>query len=140
VSSILGIAASGLNDSTLRLANAASNIANVSSTSKLPAAGGTYTGFQPQDVVTLSAGGGGTGSGVTPSGVTSSLRPRSPAYSATAAPGSSDADANSLVATPNVDLATELIASKQAVRSYQAGAAIIRTADEMQKSLLNAVT
>ena len=63
MASILNIALSGLNNAVTRVANAASNIVNASSTSKLPSSpGNTYTGFQPQDVITLSNAAGGVSS------------------------------------------------------------------------------
>ncbi len=135
MSGIISIAMSGLNDASLRAANAASNIANASSTSPLPAAGGTYGGFQPQDVVSLSASGGAAGSGVS-----STLQPRAPSYVATAGSTSPDANTNGLVATPNVDLGQELIALQTAQLSYRADATLIKTSDKMQKNLLNAVS
>jgi flagellar basal-body rod protein FlgC len=73
-------------------------------------------------------------------GVASTLRPRTPAYVTAGDPGSSHADANGQVARPNVDIGTELIAARVAQSSYRASAAVIRTADSMQKTLLNTVT
>ena len=134
MSGILNIAMSGLNDATLRASNAASNIANAFSTSALPTTGGTYTGFQPQDVVSLSTAGGGTG------GVTSTLKARSPAYEAAPGTGSAVANAHGLVATPNVDLTTEMVALQTAQVSYGANATLIRSSDQMQKRLLDAVS
>ncbi len=129
MSSITSVGLSGLNDASLRASNAASNIANAFSTSALPASGGTYTGFQPQDVVSLSAAG----------GVASTLQPRMPAYLATAGATSPDANANGLVAAPNVDPGKEMVALSSAQFAYGADAALIRTADRMQKSLLDVV-
>ncbi len=135
MSDITSIAMSGLNDASLRVANAASNIANATSTSSLPATGGTYGGFQPQDVVSISSSGGAAGSGVT-----STLQPRTPSYLATAGTTSPDANASGLVATPNVDPAKEMIALQTAQFSYSANAALIKTSDRMQKNLLDAVS
>ena len=136
MSSILSITISGLNDAVTRLANAASNIVNVSSTGKLPtSSGAAYTGFQPQDVVTISNAGGGNGLGVT-----SALQPRSPAYTTASDPTSPNANAQGLVAAPNVDLNAELIASKEAQVSYSANAKVIKITEKMQKSLLDAVS
>jgi flagellar basal-body rod protein FlgC len=132
MSGLISVAMSGLNDASLRVSNAASNIANASSTSPLPAPGGTYSGFQPQDVVSLSASGGGTGPGVA-----STLRPRNPSYLAAAGSGSPDANANGLVATPNVDSGSELIALQTAKFAYAADATVIKTSDQMQKRLLD---
>ena len=135
MSDVMSIAASGMNDSTLRLSNAASNIANALSVSPLPASGEAYRGFQPQDVVTLSSAAGGIGSGVT-----SVLRARSPAYSATTGPDSAVAGASGLVATPNTDPVMDVIAAKQAQVSYGAEATIVRTGNEMQKRLLDTLS
>ena len=41
---------------------------------------------------------------------------------------------------PPVDLAAEIVDMKMAQRAYQASAAVIRTADEMSKTLLDTVT
>lgn len=130
MSGITSIAMSGLNDASLRASNAASNIANAFSTSALPASGGTYSGFQPQDVVSLS----------TASGVASTLQPRTPAYLATAGTTSPDANAHGLVAAPNVDPVTEMVALSAAQFAYGANAALIKTSDSMQKNLLNTVS
>jgi flagellar basal-body rod protein FlgC len=130
--SILNIAVSGLNDAVLRVANAASNIVNSSSTAKLPAsADAPYTGFQPQDVVTLSDPNG---------GVTSTLAPRNPGYVTASDPSSVNANAQGLVAAPNIDLNSELIASKEAQVSYSADAKLIKVSEEMDQSLLDAIS
>ena len=132
MSSILNTALSGLNDAVTRLANATSNIVNASSTSKLPASpNDPYTGFTPQDVISLSDGVG---------GVTSGLQPRNPAFVAVPDATSKNADAQGLVATPNVDLNSELIGSKEAQVSYGANAKLIKVAEEMEKTLLDAVS
>ena len=131
MSSILNIALSGLNDAVTRVANATSNIVNASSTAKLPAStNDSYSGFQPQDVVTLSNPNG---------GVTSTLVPRSPAYTAAPDPTSPNANAQGLIATPNVDLNADLIASKEAEVSYSADAKLIKISQQMDKSLLDAM-
>src|ERR1700733_8660205 len=111
MSNILSIAVSGLNDAVTRIANATSNIVNASSTSKLPGPGGTYTGFMPQDVVSVSNPAG---------GVSQTLQPRNPAYVVGPDPSSPNANADGDVALPNVDLNAELISGKEAQFSYSA--------------------
>ena len=135
MSAISSIALSGLNDAMARVSNAANNIANMTSISKLPAKGGTYTGYQAQDVVTLALSGGGVGQGVT-----STVQPTNPAYQA--APGSTSplANAQGLVAAPNVNLTTNMVSLSTAQFSYGANAEVIKTDDSMQKTLLNTVT
>lgn len=129
--SILSIAVSGLNNAVARLANAASNIVNASSTSPLPSAGQNYSGFDPQDVVSISNPNG---------GVSSALVPRNPSFVTTSDPTSPFANTQGLVASPNVDLNTELIASKEAQVSYSADAKLIKVSQEMEQSLLDAVS
>ena len=133
MSNVFSTAVSGLNDAFTRVANAASNIVNASSTSKLPSSSSApYSGFTPQDVITLSSGNG--------NGVTSVLQPRNPAYVAASDPTSPNANASGLVAAPNVDLNAELISSKEAQVSYGADAKVIKVASEMEKSLLDAIS
>jgi flagellar basal body rod protein FlgC len=136
MTSILNIAVSGLNDAVTRIANATTNIVNASSTSKNPGPGQSYTGFQPQDVVTISTAAGGNAEGVT-----SALVPRSPAYTVQPADAyTSYETGQNTVAAPNVDLNSELIASKEAEISYGANAKVIKITEEMQQSLLDAVS
>jgi flagellar basal-body rod protein FlgC len=85
--------------------------------------------------VTLSSYGGSNGEGVT-----SALQPRNPAYTVASDPTSPDANEDGLVAAPNVDLNAELIASKEAQVSYGANAKVIKITEEMQQSLLDAVS
>jgi flagellar basal-body rod protein FlgC len=129
--SILSIAVSGLNNAVARISNAASNIVNASSTSSLPQAGQNYSGFEPQDVVSISNAQG---------GVSSTLIPRNPSYGAISDPTSPYANTQGFVASPNVDLNTELIASKEAQVSYSADAKVIKVSEEMEQSLLDAVS
>jgi flagellar basal-body rod protein FlgC len=132
---ILSIAISGLNDAVTRVANAASNIVNASSTAPLPQNSAGYTGFVPQDVVTLSNSVGNNNLGVSDTTV-----PRTPAYVTVPDPTSPQANAQGLVAAPNVDLNAELIASKVASVTYGANADVIKVYDKMQKSLLDALS
>lgn len=135
MSGIVSIGLSGLNDASLRAANAASNIANAFSSSPLPAPGGTYNGFQPQDVVSLSAAGGGAGPGVA-----STPQPRTPSDLVAASPTSSNSSANGLVAMPNVYPGTEMNALATAQFSYAANATLVKTGDRMQKNLLDTLS
>ncbi|HUY68970.1 MAG TPA: flagellar basal body rod C-terminal domain-containing protein [Alphaproteobacteria bacterium] len=135
MSGILNIAISGLNDAVARIANAASNIVNASSTAPVPSSGAAYGGFVPQDVVTLSQSAGGQNFGVTDTAV-----PRNPAYVVTPDASSPNANADGLVAAPNVDLNAELIASKVAQVTYGANADVVKVAQQMQDALLNIKT
>lgn len=136
MSSILTIAVSGLNDAILRIANATSNIVNASSTGRLPAQqSDSSNAFTPQDVVTLTNSVGGNNLGVH-----SALQPRNPAFVTASDPNSPDANAQGLVASPNVDLNAELIAAKAAEVNYAAGAAVIKIASKLEKALIDIKT
>jgi len=123
----LRTAISGLNDSTLRVANAISNMVNASSTGRI-APDGKNSAFQPLDVV------------ATPNavgGVTSNLVPRSPASFPVPDPHSPNANAQGLVAAPNVDLVAETTAIITAQATYAANAKVIRAVDEANRKLLD---
>lgn len=131
MSDALRTAISGLNDSVLRISNAVSNIVNASSTGRLPEnTGDQPTSFLPQDVITTSNDVG---------GVTSSLKPRDPAYVTAPDPKSPSANAEGLVAAPNVDIAAELMNTLVASATYRANAAVIKAVGEDNKKLLDTV-
>ncbi|HSV25266.1 MAG TPA: flagellar basal body rod C-terminal domain-containing protein, partial [Xanthobacteraceae bacterium] len=123
------IAVSGLNVATLRLDVAASNIANALSDGPLPGAGNVenfpaaYTPLRVNqtDVVGTSA----TVSAVSPATV--------PAHD----PGAPFADSNGMVASPNVDLANELVQLLIARYTFAANAQVIRADAQMSAALLN---
>lgn len=129
---VTSIAISGLNAEAQTVANASSNIVNASSTAPLPQNANNYTGFTPQDVITISTPGAG--------GVTTATTPVSPAYVTAYDPNSPQANAQGLVAAPNVDLANEAVTENNASINYGADAAVIKIANKMEKSLLDIIT
>jgi flagellar basal-body rod protein FlgC len=131
MTSAANIALSGLNDAAQRVANATSNIVNASSIAPLPKIADNYSGFVPQDTVTLSGPAG---------GVTTTTEPRDPAYVAAYDPNAPQANAQGLVAAPNVDLASEIVNINVAQVNYGADAAVIKIEDKMQKSLLDIIS
>jgi flagellar basal-body rod protein FlgC len=131
MTSVLNIAISGLNAAVSRVANAASNIVNASSTATFPKNASSYTGFTPQDVISLSD--------QANLGVTTTAVPRTPAYVPVSDPLSPQANSDGLVASPNVDLAGEIISSNVASVNYGANAAVIKIANKMEKSLLDVI-
>jgi len=136
MSGTLQIAVSGLNDAKARIANATANIVNASSTSSLPKnPAETYTGFVPQDVITLTQSDGNNNLGVQSQNVA-----RDPAYTQSYDPANAQANDKGLVAAPNVDLANEAINLLQASVSYQANAAVISIALKTDKALLDIKT
>jgi flagellar basal-body rod protein FlgC len=135
MSSVSNIVISGLNDSTVRVANAVSNIVNASSISPLPQNADNYSGFVPQDVVTLSDAG-----ATNNLGVTTTTTPRTPAYITAYDPNSPQANAQGLAAAPNVDVSTELVNANVAQVSYSADAAVLKIEQKNEKALLDIVT
>jgi flagellar basal-body rod protein FlgC len=125
---ILNIAVSGLNAASQRLDAAASNIANASDTAPLTPQPGQPQPYQPVDTVQSAAPGGGT---------IATYRPVTPPSQSVYDPNSPFADSNGLVASPNVDLAQQLVQSQIASISYQANAKVIEVDQSINKATLN---
>lgn len=136
MSEALRIAVMGLNDAATRVANVSKNLVNVLSTGRLPeTSGGQATSYQPTDVVTVS-----NSVGDNALGVRSIVVERDPAYRVAPDPESPNANEDGLIAVPNVDVAAELICMKIAEMTYRANAALIRTAQEMDRTALDIET
>jgi flagellar basal-body rod protein FlgC len=125
------IAVSGLSVASLRLQVAASNIANASSDGPLPGTPNpenfpsAYSALRINQVDNL---GGGTSATVT-----NVLPPTVAAYDPTAP----YADGRGMVASPNVDLANELVQVLVARFTYAANAQVIRADAQMSVALFN---
>jgi flagellar basal-body rod protein FlgC len=125
------IAVSGLSVASLRLQVAASNIANASSDGSLPDTPNpenfplAYSALRVNQVDNF---GGGTSATVT-----NVLPPTSATYDPTAP----YADGRGMVASPNVDLADELVQVLLARFSYAANAQVIRVDAQMGSALFN---
>jgi flagellar basal-body rod protein FlgC len=125
------IAVSGMNAASLRLQVAASNIANASSNGPLPGTANpenfpsAYSTLQVNQVDNF---GGGTSASAT-----SVSPPTVAAYD----PSAPYADARGMVASPNVDIANELVQVLIARFSYAANAQIIRADAQMSGALFN---
>ncbi len=124
----ISIAVSGLNAASLRLEAAASNIANSQDTAPLTPQPGDPQPYQPIDVTQTATPGGGT---------QAADQPVTPPSNAIFDPGSPFADSNGNVASPNVDLAQQLVNLDIGSISYDANLKVIRTAQQMQGYLLN---
>ena len=70
-------------------------------------------------------------------GVSAQVEPQMPAYSPGYDPSAPLANAQGLVAVPNVDLATQIVDQTMALQSYRANADVLRTAEEMAKTTID---
>ena len=122
---------SGMNAAATRLSASASNVANVQTTGPVPDANGASTAYKPLDV-RQSALDNGT--------VTASLTTRNPAYDLQYQPGSLDANADGMVAAPNVDLAGEITDQLTAKISYEAAAKSMKVVNDMQQQTIDMVS
>jgi flagellar basal-body rod protein FlgC len=138
----MSIARSGLLASVARLDAAAANIANGRTSGPLPATlpsqplpeatEGAPQVYQAVEVVLRSVGGDDA-----PSGVAATYRPRSPAYVRQYDPSAPYADRDGFVAAPNVDVAGEITDALAASVAFRANLAVLRTAGEMIKRLVD---
>lgn len=133
----MNIAFSGLNAASLQLGASAANTANALTTGPLPADGNlaavqatpaSGSPYVPQQAVNTAQ---------LTGGVRASLAPVSPALFAQYQPDSPDANAQGLVAAPNVDLAQETVQRIAASDAYAFNAAVAKTSDDMLKSVLD---
>ncbi|PZA10704.1 flagellar biosynthesis protein FlgC [Rhodopseudomonas palustris] len=134
MSSISSIAVSGLKAATRRLEVSASNVANQQSTGALPDTNGKVPAgaqqpYRPLQVNQTDAPTGGT---------QTSLGTSSPATVPVSDPQAPFANADGMVAAPNVDLAQEFIGQMVAKYSYAANLATLKADKAMTKSLLDA--
>jgi flagellar basal-body rod protein FlgC len=125
------IAVSGLNVAAMRLQAAASNIANSRSDGPLPGAANPENfpaAHTPLRVNQVEVVGGGTSATVTAV---------SPATVPASDPGAPFADGNGMVASPNIDLAGELVQLLIARYTFAANAHVIRADAQMSAALLD---
>lgn len=125
------IAVSGLNAATLRLDVAANNIANSLSDGPLPGTANPEnfpSAYTPLRVNQIDVGGGGT---------SASISSVSPPTVSTFDPTAPFANSDGMVASPNVDLANEMVQLLIARYSFAANAQVIRADAQMSAALLN---
>lgn len=129
----LSIALSGLRAQTTRLAATASNIANASTGGTVPSADPSAPASTLYTPVTVefSAQAGG--------GVSAQVRPDPNAYSVIYDPSSVHANADGLVAVPDVDLAEQLVNLIETKAAYKANVSVIKTQDEILGDLLDTI-
>jgi len=133
MSSIQSIAVSGMLAATQRLQVSARNVANVRSDGALPDAQGNYAPDAPRayaplrvDQVDLATG-----------GTRAVVTEVSPSYVATYDPSAPYANQDGMVASPNVDLADEIVQQLMASYTYAANARVVTSYKQMVKSLFD---
>ena len=132
----MNIAVSGMQAAATAMTASASNIANMQNNGPVPATGSETpvpqtpgSVYQPLAVSQASAPGG---------GVSASLTPSLPGYALAYDPSAPFANLQGMVATPNVDPAREAVNQITAALTYKANIATFKTAEEMEKTLLDA--
>lgn len=131
----LSIALSGLRAQGTRLAVAANNIANVSTTGVVPGPGVASTVYKPLSVSYIALTAGGEGAGVS-TYVNEDANGYTPIYD----PSSFYANEEGFIAAPNVDLIKEITDVMQSKLLYKANLSTIKTEREMMGELLNSIT
>jgi flagellar basal-body rod protein FlgC len=125
------IALSGMNVATLRLRVSAGNVANALSDGPLPGsadAASFPSAYVPLRVDQIATAGGGTNATV------AAVSPATvPAYD----PAAPYADANGMVASPNVDFANELIQQLLARYTFAANALVVRADTQLSAALFD---
>lgn len=134
----LSIALSGLMAQKQRLAATASNVANVSTGGSVPSADPSApasTVYKPLQAnltsVQTQAGG---------AGVKAQIVEKENGYSLSYDPASPFANAEGLVAVPNVDLAEEAVSLMEIKIGYKANLSVMKTESEMIGELLDTIT
>jgi flagellar basal-body rod protein FlgC len=131
------ISASGLQAALQTLSSVAANLANANSDGPVPGTPPTQavaqtagSVYQPTISVQSAAPGG---------GVTTSLQASLPAYNLAYDPQAPYANMQGMVATPNVDMPSQILDQIEATNSFRANLAVFWTASRLYKSLLDAV-
>jgi flagellar basal-body rod protein FlgC len=131
MSDVLSVALSGLVAQSQRLDVAANNIANATTSGRVPtAADPATTVYKPLDVSFTALMTGGVQGQVTenPNGTSLSYDP-SNIY----------ANDQGYIAVPNVDIARELVNILETKTLFRANVSVIRTQEQMQKDLLDTI-
>ena len=136
MNAILSIASSGMTAAMRRLEVSASNVANAMSDGPLPSADAATlakypAAYAPKKVEQVETAGGGTAA------VISDV---SPSYIASYDPSAPFADAQGMVASPNVNFANEAVQQIVSHYTFVMNAVVARTYDQMMKSLLDIET
>lgn len=125
------IAVSGLAAASLRMQVSAGNVANARSDGPLPGSANAANypaAYVPRRVIQSDTAGGGT---------RASVATVSPGYVSVFDPSAPYADGHGMVASPNVDLADEIVKQLLARYSFAANAQVMKADARMSASLLN---
>ena len=133
MSIVSSIALSGLSAASLRLHVSAGNVANAFTTGPLP--GSAQSGNYPDAYVAKRVDQIARADG----GVETSVRDASPAFVPAYDPRAPYADSNGFVASPNVDLASEIVQQLTAQIGFAANAQLVKADHKMTASLLDIV-
>jgi len=133
--SSLSIALSGLVAAGKQLAASASNTANSRTDGPIPgknfAADGQQV-YEPVTVVQQSL-----SSGAQPAGVAAAYQRITPGYVRDYNPSAPYADADGMVAAPNVDPASETLTQIQALDTYRANLRVLKSSDRLEREAID---
>ena len=127
----LRIGLSGALAAEKHVANNADNTVNQMTSTAVPKTPAGYDGYRPVRTSGQSIANG--------NGVRAVTTPVDPAFILALSPNNPKAGPDGVVAQPNVDLAREKVDTIRAQAVYEANLAVIRTADEMQGTLLDTI-
>jgi len=133
MNSIITTALSGLDAARQRLEVSAANVANVNSDGALPDPTADPSKPQPYAPLRVSQ------QPLVSGGTFTTIRPVDPAVVQRYAPDASFANADGMVASPNVDLVGDGIDRMTAARAYEANAQVMRVALDLQRETLDAL-
>jgi flagellar basal-body rod protein FlgC len=120
------IAASGMAAATVSLTAAASNLAVAQTAAPIS---GAQNAYQPVTVMETSLPGGGVSAGMI----------RAPSFTLSYSPASPFADAQGMVAVPNIDIATQMVNQITASVAFRANVKVFQIAARNQKSLIDLI-
>jgi flagellar basal-body rod protein FlgC len=130
---VLSIALSGLNAQKQRLDATASNVANATTTGKVPGTDSpapASTVYKPLNVSLTALAGG---------GVAATTTADENGYSIVYDPSSPFANSDGEIAAPNVDFIKEMVSLLETKAAFKANLAVIRTQDDMTGELLDTI-
>jgi flagellar basal-body rod protein FlgC len=120
------IAASGMAAATVSLTAAASNLAVAQTAAPIS---GAQNAYQPVTVMETSLPGGGVSAGMI----------RAPSFTLSYSPATPFADAQGMIAVPNIDIAAQMVHQITAAAAFRANVKVFQIAVRDQKSLIDLI-